>query len=178
MLQWNYFFSDSGHWIRRSAPRELDRHLLEPAQKAEVIEVLATDLMPNRPMIPLADITDIRAIACGAYGAVYRGYWNSGGALVALKVAKRLDTVGTYASSRGKDNGIDHDGFAREIMFNIGTAHGNIVQCFGVTNGIFPGAVDTCTQDALVMEFVPTTLYERLHCDEVGFTLTVRRSIT
>jgi serine/threonine protein kinase len=149
----------------------------------------------GRQVIPFFEITGISAIASGAYGTVYRGHWSSGGMIVALKTARKSATTGLYASVREPAGGAVSSsggadvGFAQEIQFSEGAAHRNIVQCFGITNGIFPPA--SRPQDALVMEFVPTTLYQRIHQEEEeeaeeeqegarqagGFTPGVRRSV-
>ena len=110
---------------------------------------------------------------------------------VALKTARKSTTDSTYVSVRVSagdgtslcrayepESGVDGS-FRQEIVFSQGAAHRNIVQCFGVTNGIFPPA--THPQDALVMEFVPVTLYQCIHHVEEGhqargFAVDTRRS--
>jgi hypothetical protein len=111
---------------------------------------------------------------------------------VALKTAKKSTVNGLYMSVRqtaGDDTSLfrayepkggTDGGFRQEIMFSQGASHRNIIQCFGVTNGIFPPA--TRPQDALVMEFVPMTLYQCIHRVEEGhrargFMADARRSV-
>ena len=186
--------SGGSAWACRCARAELEQSLIgDPQDSASEPGMLANDeTLPEttssrrlnlssagRQVIPFSEIKQIQAIASGAYGTVYSGHWSSGGMAVALKTAKRSATTGLYSSVRdpgsgGTNSGGAGNGFAQEIQFNEGAAHRNIVQCFGVTNGIFPPA--SRPQDALVMEFVPTTLYQRIHQD-VRMTTEVRRIV-
>eukprot|EP01043_Picozoa_sp_COSAG02_P014641 COSAG02_NODE_606_length_19624_cov_33.479846_24_plen_126_part_00 len=70
------------------------------------------------------------------------------------------------------------NGFEQEIEFHEGLVHPHIVhivQCLGHTRGVFPPL--TREQNALVMEYIPLTLYQRLHCDDWQSTMEAMRSL-
>ena len=127
---------------------------------------------PRTLTISFADLEQLTPIASGAYGTVYKGAWTAGGKTVALKtVVDSARSSGAYTSNRVSAI----TGFEQEIEFHEGLVHPHIVQCLGHTRGVFPPS--TREQNALVMEYIPLTLHQRLHCDDWQSTTEARYSI-
>ena len=65
---------------------------------------------------------------------------------MAVKTVHMTDHgTGRYASSRSSDSD-----WSNEIEFSLGSQHPNVVQCLGVTRGIFEST--SVPQDGMVME--------------------------
>ena len=82
------------------------------------------------PHLELADIElEAAPISQGAFGAVYKGRWLSGGVPVALKVelhpSSRRRALPTTAPPQ--EQGLQA-GFEAEILFSLSTQHPNVVQ--------------------------------------------------
>lgn len=147
----------------------------------QILEALGAARYDHAPLRPTSrhipidfdDLSELQMVTSGAFGDVFRGIWSTGGKTVAVKTVHRTDDgSGRYASSRS--SGSSSSDWGSEIEFSLGAQHPNVVQCLGVTRGIFTAGPP---QDALVMEFLAQTLRQFLNEQRGPVPIATRASI-